>query len=147
MEDDGMDEKQLADRLRKLSKARQNDLELNKIADELDPPRPKLGTVVWFQQREGGPWELGMVTFDSFEDEPVVISATDGYTFAQLSTWKPVSIPDEEGYCVVDGELHKLVEVPLSADTVYFVDEGDGLEWTAFADRFQVMRKEKEYGL
>jgi hypothetical protein len=119
--------------------------DLERMADRLDPPRPKPGTVVWFQQSKAGPWELGMVVIDEnySEDEPVVVSAFDGYTFAQLSTWQPAPIPDEDGYCVKDGKLHKLVEVPSSGDSYYCV--GKVSQWIEQVDRARLERKEQEY--
>jgi hypothetical protein len=85
-----------------------------------------------------------MVTFDSVEDEPVVISATDGYTFAQLSTWRPVSIPDPDGYCVKDGKLHILIPVPRSAP---HHQKGGQISSTIYLQASEVLRKEQEYGL
>lgn len=94
LEDEAMNEKQLADRLRRLSKARQNDLELNKIADELDPPKPKHGKPIWFQQKPGGPWEFGMSHIDTnySDDEVVLLSTDDGFTFEEIHAWKPARI-------------------------------------------------------
>ena len=61
-----MTEREIAKRLRGVAKAPTLNIEgrreLTLIADELDPPRPEPGTVVWWRDAEGlGEWSLGQI--------------------------------------------------------------------------------------
>jgi len=50
-----MTHKQIAEIIR-----RGQEDELNSLANELYPPRPETGTVVWFRTRPDNPWVLGV---------------------------------------------------------------------------------------
>jgi hypothetical protein len=95
LEDEVMNEKQLANRLRDIANnAADADVELRMLADELDPPKPEPGKSIWFQQRIGGPWEFGIshIDADYSDDEVILVSANDGFTFEQIHTWKPARV-------------------------------------------------------
>lgn len=71
--------------------------EQQKLADELDPPRPEPGTVVWWQDTEGlSDPTLGMVNeFGCIE----IFGTTKELEFDEV-TWKPARIlaPDEVAF-------------------------------------------------
>ena len=59
-----MTDKEIAERLRDMSNriGSLTQASLTELADELDPPRPEPGTVVWWRDAEGlGEWSLGQI--------------------------------------------------------------------------------------
>ena len=57
-----MTDKEIAKRLREIAKTLNPTIRIESLADELDPPRPEPGTVVWWRDAEGlGEWSLGQI--------------------------------------------------------------------------------------
>ena len=55
-----MNQKEIADRIRATLTVH-SDFDLIRLADELDPPRPEPGTVVWWRVAADDTWRLGCV--------------------------------------------------------------------------------------
>lgn len=82
--------------------------EQRKLADELDPPRPEPGTVVWWRYKEGTYWWLAEIAkdgkglrwpsrtipFEEIEWKPVRILAPDevAVKVPPVSEWPPLSV-------------------------------------------------------
>jgi hypothetical protein len=135
-----MTEKEIAKRLREIANYdkpphRVTKRELNELADTLDPPRPKLGTVVLFRPRTHDEWQYGIAASDGIHNH------TYGAWRWDACEWREVPVPDSDGYCVVDGKLHKLVGVPRAGNTHL------GGQFTYYLDPAELERKEQEYGL
>jgi hypothetical protein len=112
---------------------------LREEADELDPPSPKPRTGAWFREHGGKTWYFGLMN-----DLGVMWGAVL-FEWRHLAEWREVPIPDENGYCVKDGKLYRLVEVPPSHNTYHHI--GSKSRWTVSIERDEIRRKEQEYGL
>jgi hypothetical protein len=92
-----MNAKEIAERLRAIADKplmiHDPRAELSSLANELDPPRPEPGTVVWWQVRCDEPLALGFVGYD----ERVYAKDGTSYPIYSLIVIKPARIlaPDE----------------------------------------------------
>jgi len=84
-----MTNKEIAERLRKIMNMYSVD-KLQQLANELDPPRPEPGTVVWWRYPDDGEWFPGVAKPDGVEDH-------SDYPDWDEIEWKPARIlaPDE----------------------------------------------------
>ena len=113
-----MEEKEIAERLREILDA-DDELfvaknSIQKLIDELDPPKPASGTVVWWRENEGqAEWQIGMVASGTH------VLAVDGeyinYFDLESIQWEPARI-------IVDDEVEVKIlpenEWPLNADAI-----------------------------
>jgi hypothetical protein len=113
---------------------------LRERADELDPPHPKPGTVVWWRFATY-PAELGFVSRGA-GGEAVIVDADGRDHDINRVSWSYAPIPDSDGYCVVDGRLHSLTPVPWSHHT----SRSSLMVHTSYPVA-EIRRKEQEYGL
>jgi len=116
-----MSDNELADRLRHIADGPTLTLEarreLHGVADELDPPKPEPGTPIWFQQREGGPWEFGMTHLDDnySDDVAVIVSAYDGFTFEQVHAWQPAQILGRNEVAIPQDDVRTIADILTAA--------------------------------
>jgi hypothetical protein len=93
-----MTEKQIADKLRYVAEYNLSYTHLTDLADELDPPRPEPGTVVWWTDaNELSKWSLGIVV----SRRQIEILGSTARLSLDSVKWKPVRIA-RPGQVVVD---------------------------------------------
>ena len=111
-----MTNKEIADRIRATLTVH-SDPELAKLADELDPPRPEPGTVVWWRGSVDDTWHLGCVVVYGIVPADN-INACWNWGFKGLE-WKPARIA---------GPMQEIVDVPPVSE--WLVDAVDmTLSW------------------
>ena len=99
-----MTEREIADRIRATLTVH-SDLDLWRLADELDPPRPKPGTVVWWRwtnrKCERG-WSIGQVADNG---RGVCI---DIYSFKVSAEWRYIEWKPAR----IAGPMQEIVDIP-----------------------------------
>ena len=139
-----MTNKETAERLRKLIDGTSNGIVLSEaiqnIADELDPPRPEPGTVVWWRDAEGlGEWCLGQIN--------------NNRKVEFFGAWKEL---DLEAIQIkparIAGPMQEIVDIPPVKDwpeyalTYYaaFMDAGEAIDPVIILTRDEAARREAE---
>ena len=145
-----MTDKEIAERLRKLIDGTSNGIVLSeaiqKLADELDPPRPEPGTVVWWRSKTMREWKIAKVCRINLAEKQLLGIRNMNATFISLEDieWKPARIlaPDE-----VAVKIPPVSEWPEKCDAITWVyREPDGAlcHYDPIITREEAERREAE---
>ena len=138
-----MTNKEIADRLRDLIDGTSNGIVLSeaiqRIADDLDPPRPEPGTVVWWRYLTGSLWFLGTVNNSGVVQQ---FGTSESPHWSQIE-YKPARIA---------GPMQEIVDIPPVSEwpeyalTYYvaFMDAGEAIDPVIILTRAEAARREAE---
>jgi len=131
-----MTHKQIAEIIR-----RGQEDELNSLANELDPPKPETGTVVWWKRHDYTKWNLGYVADRQYGVVPLndEIGFDDYYLPWADVEWKPARILDDDEVAI---PVEELIGVRKDISNGRYRDVSDWAKY--YIDREEALRMERE---